>query len=152
MINESKLLENLRKLMKLRELVAEQNRLHEEIKTTLNTEFNLGFPDVVEAVGMTLGRRPDIRKLKTTGEVICEDEKMTLELRGHYIKLSSPFPNINLNEISLFELMMLYYINECNPGTIDEIIEKVKSINEKIAENLRIIKEILVLVKTALTK
>jgi len=152
MVEESKLLENLRKLMNLRELVKEQNELFKDIKAVLNTEFKLDFPDVVEAFRMTLSKKPNIDKLKTTGEVMCEDEEMTLELKEHYIKLSYPLPNIDLNEISLFELIALYHVNECNPGTIDKIIEKVKSMNEKMAENLRIIKGILALVKTVLAK
>jgi len=147
MVEVDSLLERVKKLMELGELTRRQSDILDEIKKTLATEINLGtFAEIEKRLRIAV-------KLVTNNifETECTSMKGIVEFNGRTITVGDTltYP-IDLNSLTLNNLLKLYHLDICNPGMLDIMIKDVMKMNEELTQKLEMLKKILTLVKTVL--
>jgi len=160
-LDEKKVLKVLNTLGELSRLSVENNRVVNEIRETLST--GVFRPETVYEiygnVRVKISKYPEGTLINNDIELVdCGECELEFDGRAIYVYNKPPnstYKNqvlyIVLSNVSLKNLLMLYYLEVGNEGCLDALVNEVVKKNEKLASWLETLKKVLALVKIALT-
>jgi len=142
--------EFVEKITEIEHLLEKDAEIHKEAYKLLREPVGLQLyvPDVVVVF---VKRLPLIRAIP---KLVCDDVWGEIMFSGYYVNVRSDLNHSTTmylgGRTTLYELLVLYYIERCNPGFLDKVIEELRKRNEECGGMIEKLRQVYVMLRITL--